>query len=156
MPDSNNPWAELLANNLRVGAVLYKHCDFTTPPKPKYMVVASMEPRLLVLLINSKVNQFYFTNHLDQYHVLVPKEEHDFLRHDSFANCIQAHSAFDITDVRNEVVADYQQVFAGFLTEPCLENVYHAVKGNNILRSGHQKEIVASIEEQLPHLRQAF
>ena len=72
MPENLNPFAALLAANLRVGAVLHKYCTFTTPPKDKFLVVVSIQPRLLVLLINTKVNDFYIRKGLDQYHVPVP------------------------------------------------------------------------------------
>lgn len=156
MPDNNNPLAELLAKNLRVGSVIYKFCDFTTPPKNKFMVVASIEPRLLVLMINSEINSFYVHNGLDNFHVPISAIEHKFLTHDSFANCVEAHTAFDCSQIRQDVIDDYVNVFKGWLTDECLEAVYNAVKSNNILRAGHQKEIIASIEQQIPHLHTAY
>jgi len=156
MPGSIHPFANLLANNFRVGAVLHKFCDFTTPPKNKFLVVASMEPRLLVLLINSEINKYYQIQGQDHFHVPVPVAEHSFLNHDSFTNCVEAHTAFDCSDIRNDVVENYNEVFKGWLTDDCLEKVYHAVKGNNVIRRGHQKEIVSSIEAQLPHLSATF
>jgi hypothetical protein len=153
---SINPLANILVNNLRVGSVIHKFCDFTTPPKNKFLVVASLEPRLLVLMINSQVNNYYQLNNLDQFHVPVPEAEHSFLSHDSFTNCVEAHTAFDCSELRDEVILDYQNVFKGWLTDSCLESVYHAVKGNNVLRRAAQKEIMSSIEAQLPNLHSAF
>ena len=153
MPNNINSFAGLLANNLRVGAVLYKHCNFTTPPKFKYFVVASIHPRLLILLINTEINQFYLSSGLDQFHVLVPVADHDFLDHDSYTNCVESHASFDYSDIRGEVIADYQNIFKGWLTDDCLEEVYHAVKNNNVIRRGHQKEIISSIEQKLSHLQ---
>lgn len=153
MPTDQNPLAALLAKNLRVGAVLYKWCDFTTPSKNKYMVVASLEPKLLILLINSKINQYYVDKGLDQFHVQIPQADHEFLKHDSYADCIEAHTAFDCSNIRQEVIESYNDIFQGWLTDTCLENVYHAVNNNEVIRQGHKKEITASIEEQLPHLK---
>ncbi|GGF07414.1 hypothetical protein [Pseudoalteromonas gelatinilytica] len=156
MLSNQSPFATLIGNHLRVGAVLHKHCDFTTPPKDKFLVVASLEPRLLVLLINSQINQFYVQQGLDHLHVPVPEAEHNFLTHDSYTNCVEAHTAFDCSQIRQEVIDNYANVFKGWLTDECLEAVYHAVKGNNIIRRGYQKEIIAAIESQLPHLHTAF
>jgi len=152
MPENNNPLAALLACNLRVGAVIHKHCPFTTPPKNKFLVVASIQPRLLVLLINSQINEFYFKSGLDQFHVPVPAADHTFLNHNSFTNCIESHEAFDYTAVREDVIHNYNEVFKGWLTDSCLEQIYHAVKNNNLIARGYQKEIVASIKAQLPHI----
>lgn len=153
MLQNENPLATLLANNLRVGAVIYKHCNFTTPPKSKFMVVVSINPRLLVLLINSEINQFYILKGLHQFHVPVLAADHSFLIHDSYASCVEAHTSFDYTAVRQEVIGDYNNIFKGWLTDNCLEDVYHAVKNNSLIIKGHQKEIIASIEQQLPHLQ---
>lgn len=120
------------------------------------MVVVSFEPRLLVLLINSEINQFYLQRRLDHFHVPVSGAQHNFLTYDSYANCVEAHTAFDCSQIRQEVIDDYVNVFKGWLTDDCLEAVYHAVKGNNMIRTGHQKEIMASIEQQLSHLHTAF
>jgi len=152
MPENLNPFAALLAANLRVGAVLHRHCTFTKPPKNKFLVVVSIHPRLLVLLINSEVNAFYIRKGLDQYHVPVPAADHTFLNHDSFTDCIDSKAAFDFTSIRDEVIQNYNAIFKGWLTDNCLEQVYYAVKNNNVIIRGHQKEIIASIQSQLPHL----
>lgn len=156
MQSNQSPFAILIENHLRVGAVIHKHCDFTTPPKDKFLVVASLEPRLLVLLINTKINQFYVQQGLDQFHVPVPEAEHNFLTHDSYTNCVEAQTAFDCSQIRQEVIDNYTNVFKGWLTDDCLEAVYHAVKSNIMIRRGHQKEIISAIEGQLPHLHSAF
>ncbi|WP_147250902.1 hypothetical protein [Arenicella xantha] len=120
------------------------------------MVVASMEPRLLVLMINSEINQYFYMNNTDQFHVEIDAESHAFLTHDSYANCVAAHRAFDCTDLKQEIAQNYRNVFKGWLTDDCLVAVYQAVKGNIEIRRGHQREIMASIEQRLPHLHSAF
>ncbi|WP_341939618.1 hypothetical protein [Marinimicrobium sp. C2-29] len=152
MPESENPFEALFLNQLRVGTVIYKFCDFTTPPKFKFLVVASVDPRLLVLCVNSEINTFYIRNGTDRFHVVVPVCDHDFLVYDSYACCVEAHAAFDISDLKQEILEDYNRIVKGFLTDECLEEIYNAVKSNDVIRRGYQKEIVASIEQQLPHL----
>ena len=150
---SPNPFyvlSQTLSNkHLRVGAVIYRHCDFTTPPKPKYLLVVSVEPRLLVLMINSKINTFYVKKNLVHLHVLLSKAEHSFLVHDSYTNCIEAHNAFDIESIRKEVIENYSDIFKGWITNKCLADVYNAVKNNDLIRIGHQREILLSIENLL-------
>lgn len=153
MSSLQNTFVQLVSNNLRVGSVIYKFCSFTTPPKNKLMVVASLEPRLLILLINSEINPFYFQKGLDRFHVPIPFADHNFLTHDSYTNCIEAHSSFDCSEIKQEVVDNYANIFKGWLTDSCLESVYSAVKGNTLIRRGHQREILSSIESRLPHLR---
>lgn len=150
---SPNPFAVLSQtlsdNHLRVGAVIYKHCSFTTPPKPKYLLVVSVEPRLLVLMINSEINVFYVKKDLEHLHVLLSKSEHSFLFHDSYTNCVEAHHAFDIENLKQEVIENYSDVFKGWITNKCLADVYSAVKNNDLIRIGHQREILFSIKKLL-------
>lgn len=153
MSSSTNPFSSLsrnLSNNhFRVGAVIYRYCHFTEPPKQKYLLVVSIEPRLLVLMINSNINIFYVKRNLEHLHVLLSKTEHSFLVHNSYTNCIEAHNAFDIEDIKKEVAENYSNIFKGWITNKCLEDVYNAVKNNDLIRIGHQREILASIENCL-------
>lgn len=152
MPDQENAFASMLGNQLCVGAVLHRFCEHTDPPKNKFMVVVSIKPRLIVFLINSKINEYYEIRGLDHFHVSICPDDHDFLRHESYANCIEAHHAFDYSEMRGEIISDYNNIFKGFLSDDCLELVYNAAKNNNILRRGEQREIIDSIEKRLPHL----
>jgi hypothetical protein len=145
-------YQQLIAGNLRVGSVIHKYCDFTTPPKNKYMLVASVEPKFMVLMINSRVNQHYVTLGQDVFHVKICKAEHEFLAHDSHANCIEAHSAFDLSDIRQELFDNYTQLHKGWITDSCLEEVYIAVRDNIVMRTSYKKAIMHSIESKLIHL----
>ena len=151
-----NPFSILLPTldepPLQVGSVIYKYCEFTNPSKYKYLLVVSTEPTLLVFMINSKINQFYLQKGLEHHHVLIPSRTHDFLNHDSYANCVEAHTAFEIEKIRTEIIDNYLQVFKGFITNDCLEKVYYTVKHSELIRLGQQRQILISIEEKLPYL----
>lgn len=140
---------EALLRNLKVGSVVYTWCDFCTPPKNKYLLVASIAPRLLVLVINSEINQFYVVRGQDQFHVLVSQEEHPFLQHDSHACCIEAIDAFDLTYMRAEVLASYATFHRGHISCRCLKDVYDAVVAQKVMRRGHKIEIITSLESEL-------
>lgn len=139
----------LLINNLRVGSVIYTHCAFCTPPKNKYLLVVSLEPNLLVLVINSQIHQFFHTNNTAQYHVTIPKTDHNFLRHDSYANCIDAQTAFKLEDCRQQMVENYNDFHKGWVTDDCLEKVLNAVSTQKIMRKAHKEEIIASLNSRL-------
>lgn len=71
--------ASFKKSKLQVGAVIYTHCPFTTPPKNKYMLICSLNP-LLVLLINSKINAFIENKPaLKNCQILLSQKEHLFL-----------------------------------------------------------------------------
>lgn len=146
---TTNNWATLLLANLRVGSVVYTHCDFCTPPKNKFLLVVSLDPKCLVLVINSEINQFYINNGSDKYHVLIPESDHDFLEYDSYANCIDSQSAFETDGFQNEMLNNYNNFHKGWLTDDCLLEVYNAVSEQTVMRRGHKREIMASLEKQL-------
>lgn len=140
---------EALLRNLKVGSVVYTWCDFCTPAKNKYLLVASIEPRLLVLVINSQVNQFYVISGQDRFHVLVSQEEHPFLQHDSHACCVEAIDAFDLTYMRAELLANYSGFHRGHVSYRCLKDVHDAVLNQKVMRRGHKVEVVASLASEL-------
>jgi len=139
----------LLIRNLRVGSVLYTHCSFCTPPKNKYLLVVSLEPNLLVLVINSRINPFYYTNNTAQYHVTISKTDHSFLQHDSYANCIDANTAFKLDDCRQQMVENYKNFHKGWVTDNCLKNVLDAVSQQKVMRKAHKEEIISSLKSRL-------
>ena len=80
--------ADLAEQHLTPGEVLYLFCDFTTPPKEKYFIVASHTGRPLLFIINSEIHPYVAKRpHLNQCQVQLSVQEYDFLDHDSFANC---------------------------------------------------------------------
>ncbi|EPR6395354.1 hypothetical protein ACU70F_004096 [Salmonella enterica subsp. enterica serovar Anatum] len=128
------------------GDVLYLHCDFTTPPKVKYMVVVCCEP-LLVLLINSDINEFIKRNNdLMACQVEINREDHDFLKWDSFVNCIEAHAAFDLEIIKEKIAIKYGDVLKGRITDHCMRQVRCAVEISKTMVKRHKKLILAALQ----------
>lgn len=127
------------------GDVLYQHCEFTTPPKVKFMVVVCCEP-LLVLLINSEVNAFIKqTPHLLACQVDISQQEHDFLDWDSVVNCIEAHAAFDLEVIKEQIASNYGGVLKGRITDECMTKVKAAVNLSKTMVKRHKNAIIASL-----------
>lgn len=130
---------------LSPGDVLYLHCDFTTPPKFKFMVVVCCEP-LLVLLINSVVNPFIQQNpKLLQCQVELLQSTHDFLDWDSFVNCIEAHTAFSLDDIKSRIATDYGHVFKGRVTDIAMKDVRAAISISPTMIRRHKKLILEAL-----------
>lgn len=132
---------------ISVSDVLYKFCNFTTPPKNKYMVVCCLNP-FLVLLINSNISEFIQRREeLLCCQVDMSKEDHDFLEWDSVVNCIEAHDAFDITDMKEDISDNYLEVFRGSVKPYCMRDVYRAVEQSKVMKRSHKRIILASLQE---------
>lgn len=144
-------FTEQLADaKLIAGAVIYMPCDFTTPPKDKFLLVACCEPELLVLIINSEINPFITERpELLACQVDIPHADHDFLHHDSFVNCVQTHTAFKMTSVRAAIVANYSKVYKGRLADYVIRQVIEAVDRSEVMEGRHSKMIIQELTASL-------
>ncbi len=74
------------------GRVVLLHCDFTNPPKDKYLLLASLDPGPLFLVINSKISEFMRKKpELSKCQVGIGHDDHPFLRHRSFIDCTEVN-----------------------------------------------------------------
>lgn len=113
--------------------------------------MVSIEPNLLVLVINSQINQFYIANGQDIFHVLVPQMEHPFLNHNSHASCVEAIDVFDISFMHSSMLTDYNKFHQGYLSVRCLKEVYEAVLAQKLIRRGYKVEILSSLVARLSY-----
>lgn len=143
---------ESLLRNFRVGSVVYTWCDFCEPAKNKYLVIASIDPNLLVLVVNTSINKFYFDRGQQDFHVLMPVVDHPFLLHDSYTCCVEAIETFDLTYMKSQVVEKYKDFHRGHLTSKCLVDVYRAVLAQGVMRRGLKRQILSSLEDELAGL----
>lgn len=131
---------------LTPGAVIYMHCPFTTPPKKKFLVVACCDPELLVLVINSEINGFILKRPaLLACQVDIIKNDHDFLGHDSIVDCVETRTAFNLSDIRDAINADYGGVYKGRLQDYCIRNVVAAVIESPSMETRYIKWITESL-----------
>ncbi|ECO0902165.1 hypothetical protein AA449_26900 [Salmonella enterica subsp. enterica serovar Newport] len=128
------------------GDVLYLHCDFTTPPKMKYMVVVCCEP-LLVLLINSEISRFIMGKpDLLSCQVDLAKNDHDFLEWDSVVSCIEAHTAFNLEALQKRIATEYGKILKGRITNERMRAVRIAVNDSPVMVRKHKKMILEALE----------
>ncbi|MCW9733171.1 hypothetical protein L5B97_06690 [Avibacterium sp. 20-15] len=137
----------VINNHLKAGAVLRLFCDFTTPPKYKFVMIASVEP-LLVFIINSEIHPYISNNPgllADQ--VDIPQVDHPFLSHDSILNCIQAHQAFNISHLYQELINGFSEIYKGKLCPYVLRNAIDVVKRSVNLPKITKDQIISSIKQ---------
>lgn len=127
------------------GHVVYLFCDFTRPPKEKYLVVVAVHPRPLLFVINSRVPDFVASRpHLASCQVPIRASDHPFLAHDSFINCAEVIDCIDFEAVMAQVVADTRRI-KGALTAATIQCVVTAVQGAKTISPKHKAEIVAAL-----------
>lgn len=129
------------------GDVLRFHCEFTTPPKEKMLVVVCCDP-LLVLVINSEINAFILANYnMTECQVDLPVADHDFLDHDSVVNCVRAHSAFSMEYAKEAIAADYGNVMEGRVQDVYMRQIYVAVGKSASMERRHKKKILEAMAQ---------
>ncbi len=88
---------------LHIGAILHLYCSFTKPPKDKFLVVVCLDPKPLLVFINTRINALVQSNpDLAQCQVLIDAENHPFLDYDSYIDCSDVCS-FPIDHLEEQV-----------------------------------------------------
>ena len=135
----------LLKAKIKPGCVLHVFCDFTTPPKNKFLVIIHADyddDLLLAFLINSEI------------HPLIQKQPAmaicqiklerstypEFLRHDSFLNCADVKDELDVDTVLDHLLENPND-FRDFLNESEILKICEVVKNAETI-TGYDKELI--------------
>lgn len=122
-----------IRQSLQPGAVVYLHCPFTNPPKPKYLVVASIRPRLLLFIVNSEIPAYVQKRaHLRCCEVLLDEATHEFLEHDSYVDCQQAIKEFSLDTVESILMSELKRL-VGRISADVQAQILAAVKACVVL-----------------------
>jgi hypothetical protein len=109
------------------GFVFYLYCDFTIPPKEKYLLLVCVDSEPLFLIINSEINSFYRSRpHLRDCQVSIPVQSHDFLDHDSFIDCVKVIRGLTQVSVQEQVLTSMMRI-KGRIDSTCKEAVMTAI-----------------------------
>lgn len=132
---------------LSPGRVLFVWCDFTNPPKQKYVVLACPDllPRPLLLVINSRISEFVRRRpHLLQCQVAIRAADYDWLRHDSYIDCSQAIDRVELGTITDQVAADVTCV-KGVLSAFTCTDIVAAVQVAKTISRAHKMAIVEAL-----------
>ena len=122
------------------GSILYLFCDFTHPPKEKYLAVVSVTP-LLVFVVNSSVNQYIKARpHLEVCQVTLANADYAFLSQDSFLNCSQVIDSLRVEDAMNQLMADTSRI-PGALDLATVQKVASVVCATGLISTRHRYAI---------------
>jgi hypothetical protein len=131
--------------HLRPGQVLYLFCQFTNPPKEKYVVLTYAGPTPLLLVINSRISPFIeHRPELRRCQVKLNASDYDFLDHDSFADCSKVIDSLDKTNIREQVLADLGRA-VGELTQATKREIIKAVQDAKTISNHHKRLIIDAL-----------
>lgn len=133
-----------MASELRIGMVLHLFCNFTTPQKYNSLILVCLNPKPLLLLINSKVNEFALIQpRLRQCHIPINMANYDFLDHDSFIDCSEAYD-FELDDL-HERLCSVNRVHLGDVSIEDLNAIKNAVSESPLIVNRQKQWILASL-----------
>jgi len=132
--------AEHVTRQLVPGQVLYLFCQFTHPPKEKYLVLVSVEPGPLLFVVNSRVSPFIADRpDLSKCQVMLAASDYAFLDHDSFIDCSRAISLPE-DEITSQLIADLGRM-RGTLSPTTRQQITRVVQAAQTISPAHKRAI---------------
>lgn len=126
--------------HLKPGQVIYLNCTFTNPPKPKYLILACIEPKLLCFPINTEIHPYIKKRpHLLQCQISISQNLHSFLDHDSFIDCKEVIE-LSLDDVKTQILADMGRIKGKISTE-VKSAIIRTILSSSMITPRHKKWI---------------
>lgn len=128
---------------IELGDVLYLRCKHCVPPKPKFFVVAQVQP-LRMFLINSEINQFAASKPrmVALMPMLMHVEHASFLAHDSYLCCDHLSHEYSIERVKEILRAD-PGVRRGQISEAGRRALAGTLRGNHLVPRKYLRDLMA-------------
>ena len=120
-------------------------CDFTKPPKEKFIVLAAPDDPPLLLVVNSSIPPFISAKpHLAMCQVALVASDHAFLDHDSFVNCSEVIDSMSSSNLLDQLVADPARI-RGEVSAPARSRIVEAVRKARTISPLHKGRILAAL-----------
>ncbi len=142
---SDTEKAKFIERNLRPSHVIKLFCHTTTPPKEKRLVIVSINPELLLFVINTEIPKFKEKrSYLKNQQILLEKNTENFLDHDSWLDCSEVFREFNIETVKEILLNDVSRVL-GKLSNEVVAQIMDVVSESETLEQRHINRIVSDI-----------
>ena len=130
------------------GQILYLWCDFTNPPKDKFLLLVCTEERPLLFIINSRINEYLEKRpELFACQITLEAREYDFLSHDSFLDCSNVVDVMDRDDIIGQIASNPIKA-KGKLNSATREEVIKVVEKALTISPYHKKLILRSLSSR--------
>lgn len=136
---------EYVDRHLVPGQVVYLHCDFTEPPKEKYLVLVCAGAEPLFFVVNSSVHPYLSSRpELRRCQVRLNASGHPFLAHDSFINCAEVIRMSDQPSMVEQLANDIGRI-KGTLDEATAKQVVVAVRRATTISPAEKRAIESAL-----------
>lgn len=131
---------------LCAGAIVHVYVQSLRNPKHKYCVLACLEPRALLLLVNSEITEFKQQQpDLLAGQVEIDCASHACLRYDSWLDCTESHS-YETQQLVREYDAN-AGIVVGRLSDLLRRRVIEVVRRSRTLSKRDIERILAALEQ---------
>ena len=134
-----------VAGHLEPGQVLCLFCEFTTPQKDKYLVLACPGERSLFFVINSQIPEFAQARKaLRSCQIKLSVSDYPFLDHDSYANCAEVR-VVSKAEIERQLLNDVGRI-KGKLNATTRKRIVKVVQSAKTISKEHKKLIVEALK----------
>jgi len=135
-----------IQDQLIPGQVVYLHCDFAKPtPKNKYLLIASIEPQVLLYIINTSIHEYISSrDYLLVAQVEIDRDNHGFLDHNSYIDCTTTIRRFNYDELESILISDMSRL-KGSVSADVRTQVLAATKASSTLPGREQDWILSSL-----------
>lgn len=138
-----------IRQRLTPGRVVRLFCDFTRPPKEKFLLVGALRPYPIVFAINSSISPFVQDRAaLLESQVEIHSIAHPFLDHDSFIDCSTVFYP-SMEEIENQMLHNIHRLKDRAATE-CLERVRLTVEQAMTLERQEKRWILEALSAVTP------
>lgn len=131
------------------GRILYLFCDFTTPPKEKFLVVGCVTPKPLFLIVNCRISNFIYKRpHLLHGQVRIDGESYGCFQHECFVECTTAIDSFTVQQVIEQVINEMARI-KEMISDSDRYAILDAVKNADTLIEKHKKWLLDGLDTDL-------
>ena len=137
--------AKFVERNLRPSHVIKLFCHTTKPPKEKRLVIASINPELLLFVINTEIPRFKASRpYLKTQQILLEKAQQNFIDYDSWLDCSEVFREFSVELVKEILLNDISRIL-GKLNNDVIAQVMDVVSESETLEQRHINQIISDI-----------
>lgn len=140
---------ELFQKSFIAGRIFYLFCNFTTPPREKFLLLACPTGKPLFLIINSEISSFiYKRKHLLECQVALYKEDHEcFTKDHSYVDCSSVVDSFTVQNVIDQCVNRNMKRIKEMITDMERENIIIAIEQSESIAGVDKKRMLDSLRK---------
>jgi len=138
---------EHIDTELRSGRILYLYCQFTDPPKDKFLLLACRSDPPLLFMINSEIRGFIRRRpDLLSSQVRLKASVYNFLSHDSFMDCSEVINRFGEEAIINQILSDVGRI-KGKISRAMKREVVAVVKKARTITPADKELIIQALKQ---------